>query len=105
MSPFFAPYNVLEIARWRLLNVHQEKMTLPPKGWKSDEAIDGVSEQHVRSEFAGAWLRVQEAKGRMWDEGESWRDEFNKLYPEDETDNRQALRELCHALAQQATTD
>lgn len=105
MSPFFAPYDVLEIARWRLLNVHQEKMTLPPKGWKSDEAIDETNDKHIRVACRGTWRSVQEANGRVWEEGESWHKEFDELYPEDTTDYRQTLRDFCHSLAQQATTD
>lgn len=106
MTPYIdSPSTVLEIARWRLENVDQDKMTMPPAGWTSDESIDSTSDEHIRYKYAGAWLRSQQALGRLWEEGESWLDEFNTLYPEATTDNRQALRDLSHSLAQEAATD
>lgn len=105
MTPYFAqPRDVLEIARWRLMNVHQDKMTMPPEGWMSDQKIDEAHDKEIRITCRAAWFRAQKASGRVWDEGESWHEEFAKLYPEDTTDYRKTLREFCHALAPTATT-
>lgn len=40
MTPYFdRPDTVIRIAEWRLENVHEDKMTMPPEQWRSPEEL------------------------------------------------------------------
>ena len=70
MTPYFdRPDTVIRIAQWRLENVHEDKMTMPPEQWRSPEEVR-------RQSLDAEWKAFRSAHQEKLDHYKARRDEW-----------------------------